>query len=244
MLVVMALDVRRTAALVAVSFLVVAGCRSILALDGTSDGTTDGDASSDGASAVSTSGDGSTVVKGDSGTTQGGKPDGSTQGAMTDASTLDQWTPDANRNVDREWAAWPLPSVSPATSNYSVTADTVMDRTTFLVWQRYDDGVLRTWKDAKDYCDTLTWAGQTDWRLPTRIELWSILDFAKHTPAINTIAFLDASTTSYYWALTLDAQNSVINPTYKAWVVSFDDGTAGPIDSTMYTELTRCVRGG
>jgi hypothetical protein len=220
----------------------IAGCRSILALDNNDNGTPDGDASSDSPTSMSTDGDGSVIAKSDSGQSQGGKDSGS--GNPTDASTIDQWTPDANRNVDREWAAWTLPPNSPLTANYSVTADTVLDHTTFLVWQRYDDGVLRQWKDAKDYCDTLTLGGQTDWRLPTRIELWSIVDFGKHAPAINTVAFLDASTQSYYWALTLDAQNSVVNPTYKAWVVSFDEGISGPIDSTMYTELTRCVRGG
>jgi len=238
----MPFDVRRTATIPVVAVLVVAGCRSILALDNNDNGTADGDARSDGASSMSTDSDGSVNAKSDAGQSQSSKDSGS--GNTSDASTFDQWAPDANRNVDREWAAWTLPVNSPATANYSVTTDTVLDHTTFLVWQRYDDGVLRQWKDAKDYCDTLTLAGQTDWRLPTRIELWSIVDFGKHTPAINTVAFLDASTTSYYWALTLDAQNSMMNPTYKAWVVDFDEGYAGPIVSDTNTELTRCVRGG
>ncbi len=148
------------------SLIALAGCRSILGLDSGSDGTADGDASSEGSANPSGNADGSNMVLGDSSTQQadGAKPDGS-GGGVTDASTIDQWTPDANRNVDRAWAAWPLPVVSPPAANYAVTADTVLDRTTFLVWERNPNPTKRLWQDAMDYCDTLTLAGQTDWRL-------------------------------------------------------------------------------
>ncbi len=226
----------------AASLVALAGCRSILGLDG-SDGTAEGDAGSDGGPNMQGNADGSSTVTGDaSAQNEGGKVDSGS--GVTDASTLDQWTPDANRNVDRAWAAWLLPVVSPPTANYAVTVDTVMDRTTFLVWQRVPDPTARSWKDGKDHCDTLTLAGQTDWRLPTRIELWSLIDFGAHTPAINGVAFPNTPIDHYYWAVSLDAQNSMMNPTYKAWVVSFDDGSAGPLDSTTNTEYARCVRGG
>ncbi len=237
-------DVRKAAVTVLASLVALAGCRSILGLDSGGDGSADGDASSEGSTGAQSNADGSSAVASDSSTqSDGAKGDGSGGGGMTDASTLDQWTPDANRNVDRAWAAWPLPVVSPATANYAVTTDTVLDRTTFLVWERNPNPTKRLWQEAMDYCDTLTLAGQTDWRLPKRIELWSILDFGTHAPAINGVAF-PATPVDYFWSSSLDAQNSMMNPTYKAWVVSFDDGTAGPAVSAMYSLPVRCVRGG
>ena len=237
-------DVRRAAVTLVASLVAVAGCRSILGLDSGGDGTTDGDASAESGSGPQGTADGSGNVTTDaaSGQADAAKADGS-GGGVTDASTIDQWTPDANRNVDRAWAAWKLPVVSPPTANYAVTTDTALDRTTFLMWERNVSPTKRLWQDAKDYCDTLTLGGETDWRLPTRIELWSLLDFGTHAPAINGVAF-PATPVDYFWSSSLDAQNSMMNPTYKAWVVSFDDGTAGPAATATNSLPVRCVRGG
>ncbi len=40
-----------------------------------------------------------------------------------------------------------------------------------LYWQQVDDGVGRTWYEAKDYCKKLKFGGSHNWRLPTRKEL-------------------------------------------------------------------------
>jgi uncharacterized protein YceK len=240
----MALRPRKASAAFMVSLVVLAGCRSILGLDSGGDGTADLDAATDETGATPANGaDGSSAVTTDSGQTQGGNADGSGDGGGKDGSTVDARTPDANRNVDRAWAAWPLPPVSLPDVNYDMKTDTVLDHTTLLVWQRNVDPTKRVWADAKAYCDGLVLAGESDWRLPTRIELWSIIDFGAHGPSINQMAF-PGTPVDYFWSLSLDAQNSAMNPTYKAWVVSFDDGTAGPAVSAMYSLPVRCVRGG
>jgi hypothetical protein len=52
---------------------------------------------------------------------------------------------------------------------------TITDNVTGLMWQQTDGGEM-TFERALVYCDTLTLAGYTDWRLPTNHELFSILN--------------------------------------------------------------------
>jgi hypothetical protein len=49
-----------------------------------------------------------------------------------------------------------------------------MDDETGLIWQSVIVGEM-LWSDAKSYCDTLDWAGQTDWRFPTIDELRTLI---------------------------------------------------------------------
>jgi len=55
--------------------------------------------------------------------------------------------------------------------------ETVLDRTTGLEWQRIPDGTKRTWSEAIDYTDALNLSGFSDWRLPQKNELQSILSY-------------------------------------------------------------------
>ncbi|MBF0103616.1 MAG: DUF1566 domain-containing protein, partial [Desulfobacterales bacterium] len=48
---------------------------------------------------------------------------------------------------------------------------TVTDTQTWLMWQKSDDGVTRTWNEAMAYADNLTFAGYSDWRAPSIDEL-------------------------------------------------------------------------
>ena len=43
---------------------------------------------------------------------------------------------------------------------------TVTDTETKLMWQKKDDGKIRTWDEAQNYCKKLTLGGYKDWRLP------------------------------------------------------------------------------
>ncbi len=85
---------------------------------------------------------------------------------------------------------------------------TVTDKNTGLIWeQKTDDGGQRdkdntyTWKEALTYCENLTLAGQSDWRLPTIKELASIADVTKWNPSIDTEYFPN-TVLSYYWSST------------------------------------------
>ena len=53
----------------------------------------------------------------------------------------------------------------------------VHDNATGLDWQKaYFSEYYVTWQDALNYCETSTYRGRTDWRLPNINELNSILD--------------------------------------------------------------------
>ena len=74
-------------------------------------------------------------------------------------------------------------SAAPFTDN----GTTVTDQRTGLEWQKQDDGITRTWQAALDYCNGLSLAGHTDWRLPNIKELESITDDSRYIPAIDPI---------------------------------------------------------
>jgi len=86
---------------------------------------------------------------------------------------------------------------------------TVTDTCTGLMWQKqtaditgdhevHDDD-FTSWWNAVAYCESLEFAGHDNWRLPTLIELLSIVDWTRFRPAINPI-FL--STSEFYWSST------------------------------------------
>ena len=66
--------------------------------------------------------------------------------------------------------------------------EVVIDHVTGLTWQRRDDGIKRTWQEAMDYCENLTLAGYSGWRLPAKKELQSIANYGSFgpAPAVNT----------------------------------------------------------
>ncbi|MFZ5698766.1 MAG: DUF1566 domain-containing protein [Pseudomonadota bacterium] len=70
------------------------------------------------------------------------------------------------------------------------------------------------------------------WRLPTRMELESILDLTRHDPAIDTKRFPDTKST-YYWTSTPCAWNAS-----AVWVVDFGLGYA----SVNHRYNAACVR--
>ncbi|MBF0099928.1 MAG: DUF1566 domain-containing protein, partial [Desulfobacterales bacterium] len=92
---------------------------------------------------------------------------------------------------------------------------TVTDKDTGLMWQK-DDVVGKSWKDAMAYCENLTLAGYSDWRLPNLNELLSISDKSKGYPAMNS---LFSCHSPYYWAST-----TFVYRTDYAWCVGFTDG--------------------
>ena len=96
---------------------------------------------------------------------------------------------------------------------------TVTDETTGRMWQKEDDGQTRTWEVALAYCEGLSLAGHTDWRLPDVKEL-------KNGPAILN--------SSSFWSSSTYAQGAG-----SAWAVT--DLFVIPVDKTS-AGLVRCVR--
>lgn len=128
--------------------------------------------------------------------------------------------------------AWPALPDAPA-GRYTIDAATVLDNETGLMWQRDVHGSTYTWLDALSYCETLSLAGRSDWRLPTRKELHTIVDVSRHSPAIDATAFPGTPSEGFWSSTPLGGQ--------LAWTVYFTTGQPS-WTSTGNTYRVRCVR--
>lgn len=143
----------------------------------------------------------------------------------------------------RTWALWPMPNPAssglPHPASYDTsTAGVVTDRVTGLMWQAAVSPTTYTWADAKAYCGALVLAGHSDWRLPSRIELVSLVDFtiARPGPTIDASAFPNAPSGTFWTASTRALQE-----TSSAWYVLFDTGFVFT-DLMSLAHSVRCVR--
>lgn len=117
----------------------------------------------------------------------------------------------------RRGLPWPVPRFEPA-------GDTVHDRLTGLVWLR-DAGAGEfpmSWREALDFVARLNrarWCGFSDWRLPNRRELRSLVSHQTRRPALpEDHPFLNVFA-GWYWSST----TAVIAPAH-AWCVDLDGG--------------------
>ncbi len=114
---------------------------------------------------------------------------------------------------------------------------TVTDTGTGLMWQKADDGTVRSWSDASTYCDNMVVGGYEDWRIPRVDELTTIADYSRYSPAIDP-AFQSKPSYYWYWSSSTYAGN-----TGSAWGVYFDNGSTNEYNKSS-THYVRCVRGG
>ena len=97
---------------------------------------------------------------------------------------------------------------------------TVIDRATGLMWSKATIAKGKTWAEAKAAAEAVRLGGYTDWRLPTRAELLTLVDDTRSNPAIDTSRFDCES--DWYWTSTPLASS----PSGCAWYVSFNLGGA------------------
>jgi hypothetical protein len=141
------------------------------------------------------------------------------------------------------WARWPMPNPdasiggdSSATLPHAMVYDageggaggTVFDTVTGLTWQQDGSHAAMSESDAVSYCTT------QNMRLPTRIELVSLVDFTQH-PTINPTTF--TGTKNYYWTSSPVAGDAAS----LYWTVDFTDGL---VHNNATGNYVRCVRGG
>ncbi|MDM8528871.1 DUF1566 domain-containing protein [Anaerolineales bacterium HSG24] len=108
---------------------------------------------------------------------------------------------------------------------------TITDKATNLMWQQADDGTTRNWGDSLSYCEGLSLANHTDWRLPNVKELQSIVDYDKTDyPAIDDI-FTTTSDESWFWTSTTHGDNKA----YASYV-AFGKAYSKLADATDYTD--------
>jgi hypothetical protein len=81
------------------------------------------------------------------------------------------------------------------------------------------------------------WCGFKDWRMPSKEELYSIVDYSRYNPAIDA-AYFPNTPNSWAWSSSPDAYDS-----YGAWIVDFSSGY-GNYDGKSGSYFVRLVRGG
>jgi hypothetical protein len=132
---------------------------------------------------------------------------------------------------------------------------TVTDLNTGLSWQQGDNqnGSPRTWTQASDYCATLDPTGQLGWRLPTRMELLSLVNYAIPIPGPTVdVGYFPDCLSDYYWSSSTITHYWDLGVPYDAWNVTFYYGCSR-LANRVYNwtwgtqadnEYVRCVRGG
>ncbi len=122
----------------------------------------------------------------------------------------------------------------PSLAQYNSNGDgTVADTHTGLIWQQAGDGVERTFLDALAYCESLSLADQSDWRLPNARELESLVASNGHMPAIDPL--FGCNLDGYWTGSPYDL--------VSVWVVYFRDGEVD-YNTVNTLNYVRCVRGG
>jgi len=118
----------------------------------------------------------------------------------------------------------------------------VLDRATSLIWQseHVED---KTWQEALQHCEGLSYAGYDDWRLPNINELRSIVTVEVERPG-DPMLFGPTSTfpnmvRDSFWSSTPFSSSSGID---SIWMVRFGDGWI-TISTGTGEEAVRCVRG-
>lgn len=125
---------------------------------------------------------------------------------------------------------------------------TVSDSATGLIWKQCAEGLSGlgcvtggastfTWQQALQQATDATFAGHTDWHLPNKNELESLVERRCYEPAINA-SFFPNTPSNRFWSSSPGAYGP-----NGVWLVNFDDG--GVDDSNEYSDFhVRLVRGG
>ena len=113
----------------------------------------------------------------------------------------------------------------------------VKDDKNKLLWEDtiHVEDIKITQIKSKVYCSELELGGYTDWRLPTLIELLSIVDYKKYKPALLK-EFSHVNKDTIYWTSTPYVRSSD-----EYWGVNFKDGATSNATET-YDRYVRCVQ--
>ena len=102
---------------------------------------------------------------------------------------------------------------------------TVTDNLTGLMWTKdaYPAGMTKTWQQALDYVKTVNTGTYTDWRLPNRKELRSLIDYSQLNPALpQGHPFTNVQQSPRYCEST--SWQSTEDPPVGVWEVGMRDG--------------------
>jgi hypothetical protein len=119
-------------------------------------------------------------------------------------------------------------------------SETMLDTVTGLCWDKnLNRHGTSTWSNAVSDCDGSTHAGHSDWRLPQRDELMTLVDLIggdETTCSTLGVFGFTGCQNSRYWSATTYQPN-----TGSAWIVYFNDGYSGNVGKTSNSYVA-CVR--
>ncbi len=112
---------------------------------------------------------------------------------------------------------------------------TITDNKTKLTWQQSSHKKMR-WEIGKVFCQKLKLAGYSNWRMPSKIELLSLVERSMFNPSIDRKFFPTAKAESYW-----SGSEGTISAGSAAWLVDFGFGATHFFNrSNKYA--VRCVR--
>jgi hypothetical protein len=116
----------------------------------------------------------------------------------------------------RRGVKWPSQRFVAGTDGAS---DCILDKLTGLMWTK-DGDRFDTWQGALDTADALDLCGYTDWRIPNKLELKTLINYreANNAEWLNTNGFMNVQP-DFYWTST--TYFSVLN---SAWLVLMNEG--------------------
>jgi hypothetical protein len=133
--------------------------------------------------------------------------------------------------------AWPNPRFT------DISSGTVKDNLTGLEWVKAPhllagNSSYMNWNSAVDFCNSLVYADHSDWRLPSRKELMSLVDCGRYYSALPA-GHPFVGVQDIYWSGTSRASY-----TLSAWFVSMNHGVVGVSIKSSTDYCVWPVRGG
>ena len=113
---------------------------------------------------------------------------------------------------------------------------TVTDIHTGLMWQREKSATQKSWAESLYDCENHFEAGFSDWRLPSIIELQSIVENeVPYSPTINTVVFPDTPNERFWSSTPTQTQGKIYN-------IHFENGISGSgeVQENHYYRAVRC----
>lgn len=118
-------------------------------------------------------------------------------------------------------------------------AHLLIDENTAFMWQDVAEnrGVILTWEEAKENCESLDYAGFDDWWLPSESEISTIIDNSRPSGRKIKKGFIYYKKNSSYWTSSTYAWNAP-----HAWVIDFGNGASytRPKEERHFVRCMRC----
>lgn len=120
--------------------------------------------------------------------------------------------------------------------------EAVLDKETGLVWERSPSTAKASWFTAVALCNAREVGGRMGWRLPTIVELATLMDRSQSDPALppnHPFMNVQHGPTDLYWSATTHPEHPD-----NAWAAGFNTGTVGSFaqKDPAVSEYVWCVR--